>query len=279
MRNALNDEDVRPVADRVTVQSAKIVDYKIIASLYLYPSPKVSRCSVQQKQSCRRISARSTGSGVISANQPFIPSTSRGVQRHAELAAPVADIVLDETQASWCSEYSDYRGQRDEWPPDCCLRASPLEVWRRAPALEISKNTLFPGQFLSSTTPLANLRRGWRGRFPLTGGMRSWPRTRKREASARRGLFMRTKARLVQCGRVVEPLGYLINVTEWWETSDPPGTFRLDIGVLETGITEEMYWRKWSGLLLMQSQPAAILSASHYLRTSLAVPLHWRPEL
>lgn len=41
--------------------------------------------------------------------------------------------------------------------------------------------------------------------------------------------------------RVVEPLGYLINVTEWWENSDPPGTFRLDIGVLESGITEEMY--------------------------------------
>lgn len=41
--------------------------------------------------------------------------------------------------------------------------------------------------------------------------------------------------------RVVEPLGYLINVTEWWENSDPPGTFRLDIGVLESGITEAMY--------------------------------------
>ncbi|WP_029987267.1 MULTISPECIES: phage tail protein I [unclassified Serratia (in: enterobacteria)] len=41
--------------------------------------------------------------------------------------------------------------------------------------------------------------------------------------------------------RVVEPLGYLIKVHEWWQTNDPPGTFRLDIGVLETGITEEMY--------------------------------------
>jgi len=40
---------------------------------------------------------------------------------------------------------------------------------------------------------------------------------------------------------VVEPLGYVINVTEWWQNNDPPGTFRLDIGVLETGITEEMF--------------------------------------
>lgn len=40
---------------------------------------------------------------------------------------------------------------------------------------------------------------------------------------------------------MVEPLGYVINVTEWWESDDPAGTFRLDIGVLESGITEEMY--------------------------------------
>lgn len=43
--------------------------------------------------------------------------------------------------------------------------------------------------------------------------------------------------------RVVEPLGFLIRVLEWWETNPPGprGTFRLDIGVLDTGITEEMY--------------------------------------
>lgn len=43
--------------------------------------------------------------------------------------------------------------------------------------------------------------------------------------------------------RVVEPLGYLIDVSEWWETQPPgvPGTFKLEVGVLETGITEEMY--------------------------------------
>ena len=41
--------------------------------------------------------------------------------------------------------------------------------------------------------------------------------------------------------RVVEPLGYLIRVIEWWKTNDVPGTFRLDVGVLDTGITEEMY--------------------------------------
>lgn len=43
--------------------------------------------------------------------------------------------------------------------------------------------------------------------------------------------------------RVVEPLGYLIEVKEWWETvpTGTPGTFALKVGVLDTGITEEMY--------------------------------------
>jgi phage tail P2-like protein len=43
--------------------------------------------------------------------------------------------------------------------------------------------------------------------------------------------------------RVVEPLGYLIEVLEWWQTTPKgvPGTFALKVGVLETGITEEMY--------------------------------------
>lgn len=43
--------------------------------------------------------------------------------------------------------------------------------------------------------------------------------------------------------RVVEPLGYLIEVLEWWQTAPEgiPGTFALKVGVLDTGITEEMY--------------------------------------
>jgi phage tail P2-like protein len=43
--------------------------------------------------------------------------------------------------------------------------------------------------------------------------------------------------------RVVEPLGFLIEVLEWWEKSPEgvPGTFELQVGVLDTGITEQMY--------------------------------------
>ena len=41
--------------------------------------------------------------------------------------------------------------------------------------------------------------------------------------------------------RVVEPFGFLIRIIEWWQTGEAPGTFRLDIGVQDKGITEESY--------------------------------------
>ncbi|CAX57650.1 Phage tail protein I [Erwinia billingiae Eb661] len=41
--------------------------------------------------------------------------------------------------------------------------------------------------------------------------------------------------------RVVEPFGFLLRISEWWKNGDAPGTFRLDIGVQDQGISEETY--------------------------------------
>ncbi|PKB88496.1 phage tail protein I [Ewingella americana] len=69
----------------------------------------------------------------------------------------------------------------------------------------------------------------------------NWPESTKRRVIQSSWFIHRHKGTIGAIRRVVEPLGYLMNVTEWWETNDEAGTFRLDIGVLETGITEEMY--------------------------------------
>lgn len=68
-----------------------------------------------------------------------------------------------------------------------------------------------------------------------------WTEDVKRNVVISAFYLHRYKGTISAIRRVVEPLGYLIKVHEWWQTNDPPGTFRLDIGVLETGITEEMY--------------------------------------
>ncbi|GBU13794.1 phage tail protein [Enterobacterales bacterium] len=68
-----------------------------------------------------------------------------------------------------------------------------------------------------------------------------WPVATKRSVIQQAWFIHQHKGTISAVRRVVEPLGYVINVTEWWETNDAPGTFRLDIGVLETGIDEAMY--------------------------------------
>jgi len=68
-----------------------------------------------------------------------------------------------------------------------------------------------------------------------------WPEVTKRSVVRAAYFVHRHKGTIGSLRRVVEPLGYLINVIEWWKTFDPPGTFRLDVGVLETGITDDMY--------------------------------------
>lgn len=68
-----------------------------------------------------------------------------------------------------------------------------------------------------------------------------WSESTKRDVVSASQYVHKHKGTLGSIRRVVEPLGYLIRIVEWWKTSGEPGTFRLDVGVLDTGITEEMY--------------------------------------
>lgn len=119
--------------------------------------------------------------------------------------------------------------------------SSPLEVAAAKACAEIEKRR---SVFVScgTRTPARQICcRGWRGAFSVDRWDEKWPEATKR-AVIRDAYFIHChKGTIGAIRRVVEPLGYLINVTEWWENSDPPGTFRLDIGVLESGITEAMY--------------------------------------
>lgn len=71
----------------------------------------------------------------------------------------------------------------------------------------------------------------------------TWTVEAKRKAIANSFFVHKHKGTVGALRRVVEPLGYLLEVIEWWEAvpEGPRGTFQLSIGVLDTGITEEMY--------------------------------------
>lgn len=79
--------------------------------------------------------------------------------------------------------------------------------------------------------------------FSVDRWSQSWPESAKRNSIKAAYFIHSRKGTIGALRRVVEPLGYLIEVREWWEELPlgVPGTFRLLIGVLDTGITEAMY--------------------------------------
>ena len=79
--------------------------------------------------------------------------------------------------------------------------------------------------------------------FSVDRWSQSWPESAKRNSIKASYIIHSRKGTIGALRRVVEPLGYLIEVREWWEELPlgVPGTFRLLIGVLDTGITEAMY--------------------------------------
>lgn len=71
----------------------------------------------------------------------------------------------------------------------------------------------------------------------------TWSESTKRAAIRAAFYIHSRKGTVGALRRVVEPLGYLIEIIEWWQDvpEGVPGTFKLKVGVLDTGITEEMY--------------------------------------
>ncbi|MDX7157278.1 baseplate J/gp47 family protein [Klebsiella pasteurii] len=112
---AVNDEDVRPIGDRVTVRSAEIVDYEIDVTLYLYPGPEsepiinAADASLQRllKQNDKKIS-RDVARSAISAAVHV-----QGVQR-VEVNSPPADIKISDIQAARNIGYNIENGGTDE---------------------------------------------------------------------------------------------------------------------------------------------------------------------
>lgn len=111
---ALNDENVRPVADRVSVQSATIVEYSVDATLFLYPGPEAEPIrAAAEARLAAFVTAQSRLGRDIRRSALFAALHVEGVQR-VELAQPAQDVVLDKTQAGWCSGRAISVGGSDE---------------------------------------------------------------------------------------------------------------------------------------------------------------------
>jgi len=92
-RDLLNENDIRPLTDQVTVRPANIKAYDIVAKLVIYPGPDVQLVLSQAKtrlgeylRSIRKVGYDATRSGLISA-------LSAGGVQNVVLASPASDVV------------------------------------------------------------------------------------------------------------------------------------------------------------------------------------------
>ena len=114
VEKALNSESVRPVADRLTVRSAEIIPYRVEATIFLYPGPETEPVMAAAKASLQKYIASQTRLGRdIRRSALYAALHVEGVQR-VELASPLADVVLDKTQAASCTQWNVTNGGTDE---------------------------------------------------------------------------------------------------------------------------------------------------------------------
>lgn len=239
VEKALNSENVRPVADRLTVRSAEIIPYRVEATIFLYPGPEAEPVMAAAKASLQKYIASQTRLGRdIRRSAIFAALHVEGVQR-VELASPLADVVLNKTQAASCTEWSVTNGERmnsllpsgstslERRLAQTCSGISDLQV----PLRDLWNPATCPVSFLPYLA--------WA--FSVDRWDEGWTESVKRQVVKDAFYIHQHKGTTSAVRRVVEPFGFLIRIIEWWQTGEAPGTFRLDIGVQDQGITEDTY--------------------------------------
>lgn len=102
---ALNDIDIRPVGDRLTIQSAEIIPYQINALLYCPPGPEqkpIRRAAGQRLK--RYVNEQHRIGRDIRRSAIYAALHVPGVAR-VDLTAPAADVIISRTQASHCTDW------------------------------------------------------------------------------------------------------------------------------------------------------------------------------
>ena len=103
VRTKLNDDDIRPIGDRVIVQSAVIQSYEIRAKLHLYRGPEYEpiKAAALKKLTAYTKEKHRLGRD-ISLSGIYAALHLEGVQR-VELISPTADIVLPSSKSAYCT--------------------------------------------------------------------------------------------------------------------------------------------------------------------------------
>jgi len=100
---ALNDEDVRPLTDLVTVQAATIVPYQVEASLILYEGPDAGAVVAAAEAALERyVETHHSLGHDITLSGLYAALHQPGVQ-NVVITSPSSDIVISSAQAAYCA--------------------------------------------------------------------------------------------------------------------------------------------------------------------------------
>lgn len=118
---------------------------------------------------------------------------------------------------------------------------TPLELHAEQASAEVSAAPVQLRQLWNTDTcPLALLPYlAWA--FSVNRWDEAWDEATKRNVVKQSYFVHRHKGTIGALRRAVEPMGYVISITEWWQNNKTPGTFEMVVGTLDTGITPEMY--------------------------------------
>lgn len=105
VRTQLNDEDIRPMGDRVTVQSSHIVPYRVRAVLHMKgEGPGRTVALDAARSACAAYVNRPRRAGVSVWRSALTASLHVEGVDHLELLEPADDLVLTAEQAATCSD-------------------------------------------------------------------------------------------------------------------------------------------------------------------------------
>lgn len=103
---ALNAEDVRPLTDQVTVQSATVVNYSVIATLFVNSGPDPDTVRLNALANVQRFVAEKHAVGADVRLSALYAALHVGGVERVTLTAPgiTADLVITPAQAPFCTD-------------------------------------------------------------------------------------------------------------------------------------------------------------------------------
>lgn len=105
VRKALNDEEIRPLGDRVTVQSSIIVTYRVEAVLHMKSYGPGNELSLTQaiENITNFVNRRNRQGWSVWVDKLDALMHVEGVE-HVERIEPATNVLLDETEAARCTD-------------------------------------------------------------------------------------------------------------------------------------------------------------------------------